>query len=464
MPGLYAKGDYDLAGFAVGAAERGTLLPKDVGVGDVLIGLPSSGVHSNGFSLVRRIVEHSGLAWDAPAPFAQGRSLAEALLEPTRIYVKPLLEVLKGGDGINALCHITGGGFPDNIPRVLPDGVGVRLDLSAIAAPPVFGWLAQDRRRGGGRDAAHLQLRHRHDRGGKRRQGRRRDGAPGESGRETGAHRRDDFACGRRACADGRLPEALMTRRRVAILISGRGSNMVSLIEAASRPDFPAEIALVLSNRPDAAGLEHARAAGIATLAIDHKAFPDRETFDRAMDAALKEHDIAFICLAGFMRVLTDGFVERWSGQMINIHPSLLPLYRGTRTHRRALDDGVLLHGCTVHFVVPELDAGPIIAQAAVPVVPGDTEESLAARVIVQEHILYPQALRTICDGTARLDNGRVVFSRDWDANGALHSPSGEPGQSEVERRPNPPPPCGEEWRWGCERHAGPVQRLHPHP
>jgi phosphoribosylformylglycinamidine cyclo-ligase len=143
MPGLYAKGDYDLAGFAVGAAERGTLLPKDVSVGDVLIGLPSSGVHSNGFSLVRRIVEHSGLSWDAPAPFAAGKTLAQALLEPTRIYVKPLLQVLKGGDGVNALCHITGGGFPDNIPRVLPDGVGVRLDLDAIAAPPVFGWLAR---------------------------------------------------------------------------------------------------------------------------------------------------------------------------------------------------------------------------------------------------------------------------------------------------------------------------------
>jgi phosphoribosylglycinamide formyltransferase-1 len=219
-----------------------------------------------------------------------------------------------------------------------------------------------------------------------------------------------------------------MTRRRVAILISGRGSNMVSLIEAARAPDFPAEIALVLSNRPDAAGLEHAKAAGIATLAIDHKACPDRESFDRALDAALTSHDIAFICLAGFMRVLTDGFVERWSGKMINIHPSLLPLYRGTQTHRRALADGVLVHGCTVHFVVPELDAGPIIAQAAVPVVPGDTEESLAARVIVQEHVLYPEALRTICDGTAWLDNRRVVFSRDWDAGGALHSPSKEPG------------------------------------
>ncbi|MGO4571465.1 phosphoribosylformylglycinamidine cyclo-ligase [Microvirga sp. 2TAF3] len=142
MPGLYARGDYDLAGFAVGAAERGTLLPKEVKAGDVLIGLPSSGVHSNGFSLVRRIVEASGLPWDAPAPFAAGRTLAEALLTPTRLYVKPLLAALKATDGINALCHITGGGFPDNIPRVLPEGVGVRLDLDAIPVPSVFGWLA----------------------------------------------------------------------------------------------------------------------------------------------------------------------------------------------------------------------------------------------------------------------------------------------------------------------------------
>jgi len=143
MPGLYAKGDYDLAGFAVGAAERGTLLPKDVKAGDVLIGLPSSGVHSNGFSLVRRIVEMSGLSWEAPAPFAEAKSLAQALLEPTRIYVKSLLATLKAGDGISALCHITGGGFPDNIPRVLPDGVGVRLELNAIPVPPVFGWLSR---------------------------------------------------------------------------------------------------------------------------------------------------------------------------------------------------------------------------------------------------------------------------------------------------------------------------------
>ena len=145
MPGLYAAGDYDLAGFAVGAAERGRLLPKgEVKAGDVVFGLPSSGVHSNGFSLVRRIVERTGLKWDAPCPFAPGKTLAQALLTPTRIYVKGLLAALKATDGVVALAHITGGGFPDNIPRVLPDSAAVRLDLDAIECPPVFGWLAKE--------------------------------------------------------------------------------------------------------------------------------------------------------------------------------------------------------------------------------------------------------------------------------------------------------------------------------
>ncbi|MBZ6074754.1 phosphoribosylglycinamide formyltransferase [Microvirga puerhi] len=214
-----------------------------------------------------------------------------------------------------------------------------------------------------------------------------------------------------------------MPRRRIAILISGRGSNMVSLIEAAQAAEFPGEVALVLSNRPDAGGLERAKAAGIEALAIDHKAYSTREGFEQALDAALRERDIDFICLAGFMRVLTPWFVERWEGRMINIHPSLLPLFRGTHTHQRALEEGVLVHGCTVHFVVPELDAGPIVAQAAVPVVPGDTEESLAGRVLTQEHLLYPQALRMICEGRAKLDGGRVVFAQGWSADGALRSP-----------------------------------------
>ena len=212
---------------------------------------------------------------------------------------------------------------------------------------------------------------------------------------------------------------AQVTKKRVAILISGRGSNMVSLIAAARAPDYPAEIVLVLSNRPDAAGLTRAREAGIPARAIDHKAYPDRPAFDAALQKELDAAGIELIVLAGFMRILTDAFVEAWAGRMINIHPSLLPLFKGTHTHERALDAGVRLHGCTVHYVVPELDAGPIVAQAAVPVLPGDNADTLAARVIVQEHRLYPAALAVIAGGGAVLEGGRVRLAaaeRDPDA------------------------------------------------
>jgi len=213
-------------------------------------------------------------------------------------------------------------------------------------------------------------------------------------------------------------------RRRVAVLISGRGSNLQSLIAAQQAADFPAEIKLVLSNRPDAGGLARAAEAGIEAIAVDHKAFRDRESFERALDETLTSRNIELICLAGFMRVLTPWFVERWNGRMVNIHPSLLPLFRGVHTHRQALDAGVLIHGCTVHYVVPELDAGPIVAQAAVPVLPGDTEETLAQRVLAQEHVIYPLAVRMICDGRVRLDEGRVVHDFGWESSVALTSPA----------------------------------------
>jgi len=200
------------------------------------------------------------------------------------------------------------------------------------------------------------------------------------------------------------------TNKRTAILISGRGSNMNTLIEAARAPGYPAQIALVLSNRPDAGGLARAREAGIATRALDHKAYPDRESFEQAMDAALVEAQIDLVCLAGFMRVLTPWFVRRWEGRMINIHPSLLPLFRGTRTHEQALEAGVRVHGCTVHFVVPELDAGPIIAQACVPVHPGDDAAMLAERVLAEEHRIYPEALAEVASGRAKLHEGRCVY------------------------------------------------------
>jgi phosphoribosylglycinamide formyltransferase-1 len=191
-------------------------------------------------------------------------------------------------------------------------------------------------------------------------------------------------------------------KKRVAVLISGRGSNMVALIEAAKAPDYPAEIVLVVSNRPDASGLARAREAGIATALVDHKTFgKDREAFEHALDAQMATHRIDLICLAGFMRLLTPWFVTRWSGRMLNIHPALLPQFKGLDTHRRALEAGVLRHGATVHFVGVEMDAGPIITQDSVPVLPGDTEKTLAARVLELEHRIYPQALRLVAEGQA---------------------------------------------------------------
>jgi phosphoribosylglycinamide formyltransferase-1 len=194
-----------------------------------------------------------------------------------------------------------------------------------------------------------------------------------------------------------------MTRQRVAILISGRGSNMAALIEAAKAPDYPAEIVLVLSNIADAGGLERARESGVVTEVIEHKPFgKDREAFDRAMQAVLLAHRVDIVCLAGFMRLLTPWFVAQWGGRMINIHPSLLPAFKGLNTHERALAEGATRHGATVHFVTPELDDGPIIAQESVPVLLGDTPEALAARVLEVEHRIYPAALRRIAEQAGR--------------------------------------------------------------
>jgi phosphoribosylglycinamide formyltransferase-1 len=194
-----------------------------------------------------------------------------------------------------------------------------------------------------------------------------------------------------------------MTKKRVAILISGRGSNMRALIEAAKAKDYPAEIVLVISNVADAGGLDFARKHGIDTKVIEHQKFPSREIFDNAMDVALKAATAEIVALAGFMRLLSPRFVESWEGKMINIHPSLLPAYKGLHTHKRAIDAREKFHGCTVHFVTPELDDGPVILQAKVPVLPGDTEDTLAARVLEQEHKIYPEALRLVAEGKARL-------------------------------------------------------------
>ena len=189
-----------------------------------------------------------------------------------------------------------------------------------------------------------------------------------------------------------------MTRLKLAILISGRGSNMEAILEAARDPAYPAQPVLVLSNRPDAKGLETATAAGIATAAIDHKTYgKDREAFERAMHEQLTETVVEIIALAGFMRVLTPWVVNQWQGRMVNIHPSLLPKYKGLDTHQRALDAGDTEAGCTVHWVSPGVDDGEIIQQASLPILPGDTADSLAARLLPVEHQLYPEALAKAC-------------------------------------------------------------------
>lgn len=198
---------------------------------------------------------------------------------------------------------------------------------------------------------------------------------------------------------------------------------MEALIEAAQSPDYPAEIALVISNKPDAAGLKIARRHRIPTKSIEHRRFETREAFEAEVGKALKAADIDLICLAGFMRLLTEGFVRHWEDRLVNIHPSLLPSFRGVDTHARAIAAGVKIAGCTVHFVRPEMDAGPIIAQAAVAVLPDDTADTLAARVLEVEHRIYPMAVRLVAAGRARVVGDRVVVEARGGTATPLYSP-----------------------------------------
>jgi phosphoribosylglycinamide formyltransferase-1 len=216
-----------------------------------------------------------------------------------------------------------------------------------------------------------------------------------------------------------------MLKKRVAILISGRGSNMAALVEAANAHDFPAEIALVLSNRPDAAGLALAERQRVPTCVVDHRPYgKDRAAFEQALQTVLDQHHIELICLGGFMRLFTDAFVLRWHGRMLNIHPSLLPAFKGLDPHGQALAAGVKITGATVHFVTPEMDSGPIIAQAAVPVHDGDTAESLAARVLAVEHRIYPLALRLVAENRVHIIEGRCQIDGVQPAEAALIVPA----------------------------------------
>jgi phosphoribosylglycinamide formyltransferase 1 len=216
---------------------------------------------------------------------------------------------------------------------------------------------------------------------------------------------------------------SLAMKKRVGILISGRGSNMMALVQAARAAEYPAEIATVISSAPDAPGLAWARAQGLSVVGLDHKAYPSREAFDAAVHGALAEAGVELVALAGFMRIQSAGFVERWQGRQLNIHPSLLPLFKGRHPHRQALDAGVRLSGCTVHFVTAEMDSGPIVAQAAVPVLDGDTPERLAERVLAAEHRLYPHALALVASGLTWIMDNRVRIRLPESPHGWLMAP-----------------------------------------
>lgn len=211
---------------------------------------------------------------------------------------------------------------------------------------------------------------------------------------------------------------------KVGILVSGGGSNMQALIESCAAPGHPAEIVTVISNRPGVGALERAAAAGIPATVIDHKAYGDRESFDAELQRRLDAAGVEFVCLAGFMRLLTTGFVEHWSGRMINIHPSLLPSFKGLNVQQRAIDAGARFSGCTVHFVTPEMDVGPIIQQAVVPIHQDDTADSLAARILEQEHRIYPASLRWVAEGRVRIEGERVLLDGAAHKHAALLNPA----------------------------------------
>uniref|UniRef100_A0A8C2WKC9 Trifunctional purine biosynthetic protein adenosine-3 n=1 Tax=Cyclopterus lumpus TaxID=8103 RepID=A0A8C2WKC9_CYCLU len=418
MPGVYAPGEYDLAGFCVGAVERGALLPRlgDIAEGDLLIGLASSGVHSNGFSLVRKVLERANLGYSSPAPFGQsGQTVGQVLLTPTKIYSRLLLPILRSG-AVKAYAHITGGGLLENIPRVLPHGLAVDLDASQWSIPPVFSWLHEE----GGLSEEEMARTFNCGLGAvlvvapMEAQSVLRQLQAHEEAWIVGslAHKPSLLNAG--PAPSGELAvdsNASLKKTRVAVLISGTGTNLQALIEQAKRPSSAAEIVVVISNRPGVQGLKRASLAGIQTRVVDHKLYGSRAEFDGTIDGVLEEFGVELVCLAGFMRILTGTFVKKWNGKLLNIHPSLLPSFKGVNAQKQALQAGVRVTGCTVHFVAEEVDAGAIVVQEAVSVLGSDTEDSLSDRIREAEHRAFPAALELVASGTVRLkEDGHVTW------------------------------------------------------
>ncbi|XP_017557397.1 trifunctional purine biosynthetic protein adenosine-3 [Pygocentrus nattereri] len=439
MPGVYGPGEYDLAGFCVGAAERGSLLPRlgDIQEGDLLIGVASSGVHSNGFSLVRKVLERTGLQYSSPAPFGQpGQTMGSALLTPTKIYSRLLQPILRSG-AVKAYAHITGGGLLENIPRVLPKDLAVDLDATHWRIPPVFSWLHKEgslseeemvRTFNCGLGAVLVVGKQEAQRVLRQLQAEEEAWIVGSlthkmPGGQAVVVRNLEHClrAGPNPCPDtsvlqngaSHTDSSSRKRTKVAVLISGTGTNLQALIEQTKKPSSSAEIVVVISNRPGVLGLKRASMAGIQTRVVDHKLYGSRAEFDSTIDHVLAEFGVEVVCLAGFMRILTGSFVRKWNGKLLNIHPSLLPSFKGVNAQKQALLAGARVSGCTVHFVAEEVDAGAIIVQEPVPVLMNDTEESLSARILEAEHQAFPAALELVASGVVRLgEDGRIMWNQ----------------------------------------------------
>lgn len=436
MPDMYPPGEYDLAGFAVGAMERHQKLPQleRITEGDAIIGVASSGLHSNGFSLVRKIVERSSLQYSSPAPGGCGdQTLGDLLLTPTRIYSHSLLPIIRSGR-VKAFAHITGGGLLENIPRVLPRKLGVDLDAYTWRVPKVFSWLQQEgqlseeemaRTFNCGVGAALVVSKDQTE----------------QILHDIRQHQEDAWVIGSVVeCPEDsprvrvkNLIETMQTKgsvvtngflrshfpsqqkkARVAVLISGTGSNLQALIDSTRDPKSSSHIVLVISNKAAVAGLDRAERAGIPTRVINHKLYKNRVEFDDAVDHVLEEFSVDIVCLAGFMRILSGPFVRKWDGKMLNIHPSLLPSFKGSNAHEQVLEAGVTITGCTVHFVAEDVDAGQIILQEAVPVQRDDTVATLSERVKAAEHKIFPAALQLVASGAVQLgEDGKIHWARE---------------------------------------------------
>uniref|UniRef100_A0A8C1YWN5 Trifunctional purine biosynthetic protein adenosine-3 n=1 Tax=Cyprinus carpio TaxID=7962 RepID=A0A8C1YWN5_CYPCA len=380
MPGVYGPGEYDLAGFCVGAVERGAVLPRlrDITEGDLLIGIASSGLHSNGFSLVRQILQRSGLRLDSPAPFGRpGQTVGEALLTPTKIYSRLLHPILRSG-AVKACAHITGGGLLENIPRVLPPELAAELGEQH---PQIYVTLEHKTSHEG---AAAVLIRNL------------------ERSLKDSPSRSPDTSALQNEAHHGE--QASRQRTRVAVLISGTGTNLQALMEQAKKPWSSAEIVLVISNRPAVAGLKRAALAGIQTRVCLKYTQSQTHVFTEMENKN-------YICAAAEPSS-TAPLIKSWRRKMLNVHPSLLPSFRGVNAQKQALQAGVRLTGCTVHFVAEEVDAGAIVVQEAVPILVTDTEDSLSERIREAEHRAFPAALELVCSGAAKLrDDGRIVWS-----------------------------------------------------